>query len=292
MKNYEPYLEVAVKAAKDAGRVQRRSHQHSLHVEYKAEINPVTEVDRICEERILRRIRHAFPDHEVLAEETPFERKGSPWRWIVDPLDGTSNYVHGYPCFCVSIALEYEGELSLAVVYDPNLRELFHAVKGHGAFLNGQRIRTSRNQDLDTCLIGTGFPYDIRQYPDFYLAFFRTFMVRTLALRRPGSAVLDLCYVAAGRFDGFWEMKLHPWDMAAGCLLVKEAGGKLTDFNGGSHSIYSSLETLATNGYIHEPMLEIMREIKTAFPPPWEEEALSHKSRHVSPASAGDPSPP
>lgn len=292
MKNYEPYLEVAVRAAKEAGRIQRRYLKRSLHVEYKAEINPVTEVDRICEERILRRIRKAFPEHEVLTEETPFEKKGSPWRWIVDPLDGTSNYVHGYPCFCVSIALEYEGELSLAVVYDPNLRELFYAVKGHGAFLNGQRIRASKNRDLNTCLIGTGFPYDIRQYPDFYLAFFRSFMVRTLALRRPGSAVLDLSYVAAGRFDGFWEMKLHPWDMAAGCLLVEEAGGRLTDFEGGPHDIYSSSETLATNGYIHGEMLEVMREIKSAFPPPWEERTRSLECQPPLPPSDEDRSVP
>jgi len=262
MENHEHHLEVAAAAAKEAGRIQRRYLKHTLNIEYKSEINPVTEVDRICERAILRRLRDAFPDHDILTEETPFEGKGSPWKWIVDPLDGTSNYIHGYPCFCISIALEVEGEIEVGVVYDPNLRELFHAAKGSGAYLNGHPIAASRSDHLDQCLLGTGFPYDIREHPDFYLSFFRAFMVRSLALRRPGSAVLDLCYVAAGRFDGFWEMKLHPWDMAAGCLLIKEAGGKLTDFQGGPHSIYS-VETLASNGLIHDQMLEVMKEVKS-----------------------------
>jgi len=261
MKNHERYLEVAIAAAKEAGRIQKRYFNRILDVEYKSDINPVTEVDRICERTILQRLHGAFPDHDILTEETPFEEKGSSWRWIVDPLDGTSNYIHGYPCFCVSIALQIEGEIELGVVYDPNLRELFHAVKGLGTYLDGRRIFVSRSAILDRSLLGTGFPYDIREHPDLYLSFFRAFMVRCLALRRPGSAVLDLCYVASGRFDGFWEMKLHPWDMAAGCLFVKEASGKLTDFQGGHHSLYSQ-ETLASNGLIHDQMLDVMREVK------------------------------
>jgi myo-inositol-1(or 4)-monophosphatase len=257
----EHHLEVAIAAAKEAGRIQKRYFNRRLDIEYKAAINPVTKVDRMCEAAIIRRLREAFPDHDILTEETPFDGKGSPWKWIIDPIDGTSNYIHGYPCFCVSIALQIEGETCLGVVYDPNLRELFHAVKGSGAHLNGRRISVSRSDNLDRCLLGTGFPYDIREYPDFYLSFFRAFMVKTLALRRPGSAVLDLCYVAAGRFDGFWEMKLYPWDMAAGCLLITEAGGKLTDFEGGAHHL-SSIETLASNGLIHDQMLEVMSEVK------------------------------
>jgi len=262
--NDHHYLEVAVAAAKEAGRVQKRYFSHSLQIEYKGEINPVTEVDRACERVILKKLRKAFPDHDILTEETPFEEKGSPWKWIIDPLDGTSNYIHGYPCFCVSIALEIKGKMSLGVVYDPNLRELFHVIKGYGAYLNGKRISVSRSDNLDKSLLGTGFPYDIREDPDFYLSFFRAFMVRSLALRRPGSAVLDLCYVAAGRFDGFWEMKLYPWDMAAGCLLITEAGGRLTDFQGGPHSLHSR-ETLASNGLIHEQMLEVMKEVKSKW---------------------------
>ncbi len=261
MKDSHRYLSVAIAAAKEAGRIQKRYFNRSLKVEYKGEINPVTEVDRIAEAAIVRRIRDAFPDHDILTEETPFEGSKSPWKWIVDPLDGTSNYVHGYPCFCVSVALEVEGKVELGVVYDPNFRELFHAVKGSGAYVNDRRIAVSRCDNLDTCLLGTGFPYDIREDPDFYLDFFRAFMVRSLALRRPGSGVLDLCYVAAGRFDGVWEMKLHPWDMAAGCLLITEAGGRLSDFQGGPHSIYA-VETLASNGLIHDQMLEVMRQVK------------------------------
>jgi myo-inositol-1(or 4)-monophosphatase len=264
MKNDEHHLAVAVAAAKEAGRIQKRYFSRSLHVDYKSEINPVTKVDKLCEDVIVQKLRSAFPNHDILTEETDFEGKGSPFKWIVDPLDGTSNYIHGYPCFCVSIALEIEGEIELGVVYDPNLRELFHALKGSGASMNGKRISVSRSNDLDTSLLGTGFPYDIREYPDFYLSFFRAFMVRTLALRRPGSAVLDLCYVASGRFDGFWEMKLYPWDMAAGCLLITEAGGRLTDFQGGPHSIHS-VETLASNGLIHDQMLEVMKEVKSTI---------------------------
>jgi myo-inositol-1(or 4)-monophosphatase len=254
------YLQVALKAAREAGRIQRVHFGHSHSVEYKGETNPVTAIDKLCEQTIVQEILKAFPDHDVLAEESPFEGKGSPFRWIVDPLDGTTNYLHGYPCFAVSIGLEVEGEVRLGVAYNPLLEELFHAEKGKGAYLNGNRISVSRARVLGESLLCTGFPYDVRQNVDLYLRYFRQFLVGSFAIRRPGSAVLDLCYVAAGRFEGFWEMRLHAWDVAAGSLMVTEAGGKVTDFRGQPFNIYSK-EILATNGLIHDQMLEVIKNV-------------------------------
>ena len=260
MKKDDRYLQVAIAAAKEAGRVQMLHFGHSHQVEYKGEINPVTIVDKLCEQAIVQNILDAFPDHDLLTEESSFESKGSPWRWIIDPLDGTTNYFHGYPCFCVSIGLEVEGEMRLGVIYNPVLEELFHTERGKGAFLNGNRISVSREDDLDRSFLCTGFPYDVREYADFYLLYFRQLMVKSFAIRRPGSAALDLCYLAAGRFDGFWELKLHAWDVAAGSLLVTEAGGRVTDFQGRPFNIYSE-EMLASNGLIHEEMLQAIQEI-------------------------------
>jgi myo-inositol-1(or 4)-monophosphatase len=261
MKRHDRYLQVAIKAAKEAGRIQKRSYGHAGKVEYKGEIDLVSDVDRLCEKAIVSTITEAFPDHDILSEETPFSGKGSAWKWIIDPIDGTTNYVREYPCFCVSIGLEVEGEMRLGVVYNPLLEELFHAQKGEGAWLNGKRIFVSRTDDLSRSFLCTGFPYDIREHIDFYLRFFREFTIRSLAIRRPGSATLDLCYLAAGRFDGFWELKLHAWDVAAASLMVTESGGRLSDFQGGPFSIYSG-ETLASNGVLHEKMLEVMEEVK------------------------------
>jgi myo-inositol-1(or 4)-monophosphatase len=260
MKKDDRYLQVAIAAAKDAGRVQMLHFGHSHHVEYKGDIDPVTIVDKLCEETIVQQITAVFPDHDLLTEESPFERKGSPWKWVVDPLDGTTNYLHGYPCFCVSIGLEVEGEVKLGVVYNPVLDELFHAERGEGAFLNGNPISVSREDGLDRSFLCTGFPYDVREYADFYLRYFRQFIIRSFAIRRPGSAAIDLSYLAAGRFDGFWELKLHPWDVAAGSLIVTEAGGKITDFKGKPFDVYSE-EMLASNGLIHEEMLEVIQEV-------------------------------
>jgi myo-inositol-1(or 4)-monophosphatase len=252
------YLQTAIAAAKEAGRIQKVHFGHSHPVEYKGEIDPVTLVDKLCDEAITRHIRSVFPDHDLLTEESPFESTNSPWKWIIDPLDGTTNYLRGFPCFCVSIGLEEEGAMRLGVVYNPLLDELFHAERGQGAYLNDRPISVSRVDDLDRSFLVTGFPYDVRKHADFYLSYFRRFLVRSLALRRPGSATLDLCYVAAGRFDGFWELRLHPWDVAAGSLIVAEAGGKVTDFKGGDYSIYSD-QILASNGWIHEQMLQVMQ---------------------------------
>ncbi len=258
------YLEVAVKAAREAGKIQKLYFGSSLQIEYKGEINPVTEVDRLCDRTISDILLRTFPEHDLLTEESPFEKKGSPYRWIVDPIDGTTNYLHGYPCFCVSIALEVEKEVILGVVYNPILDELFVSEKGKGAYLNGKKIFVSGEKNLFRSFLSTGFPYDVHEHADFYLRYFREFLIRSFAIRRPGSAALDLCYLAAGRFDGFWELKLQPWDVAAGALMVMEAGGKITDFRGQPFHIYSQ-EVLASNGWIHSQMLETIKEAEKNF---------------------------
>ena len=258
MKEDNTYLQLAVAAAKEAGRIQKDRFGRMNKVEYKGEINPVTEVDRLCEKAIVKMILDSFPGHDVLTEESPFEGKGSPWKWIIDPLDGTTNYLYGLPCFCVSVALEVKGRVVIGVVYDPILDELFHAEQGKGAFLNGNRISVSKTRVLDRGFLCTGFPYDVRERPDFYLGYFREFMIKSFAIRRLGSAALDLCYLAAGRFDGFWELKLQAWDVAAAGLMVAEAGGATTDFQGGPFNIYSG-EILASNGLIHEEMLQVIQ---------------------------------
>ncbi len=261
MKSDDRYLRLAIVAAKEAGRIQMLHFGHSHPVEYKGEFNPVTEVDRLCEQTIIEMISDVFPDHDILTEESPFKGKGSSWKWIVDPLDGTTNYLHGFPCFCVSIGLEVEGEVEMGVVYVPPLNELFHAEKGKGTFLNGERTVVSRADRLSKSLLCTGFPYDVHEYADFYLRYFHQFITKSFAIRRPGSAAIDLSYVAAGRFDGFWEFKLHAWDVAAASLLITEAGGTVTDLQGRPFSIYSE-EILASNGLIHQEMLQAIREIK------------------------------
>jgi myo-inositol-1(or 4)-monophosphatase len=260
MKTDERFLKVAMAAAKEAGRIQMLHLGRSHQVKYKGDINPVTEIDTLCDRTITRIISDTFPDHDLLTEERPFQRKGSPWKWIIDPLDGTTNYFHGYPCFCVSIGLEVEGEVKLGVVYNPVLEEFFIAERGRGAYLNGNRISVSHEDRLDRSFFSTGFPYDVRENADFYLRYFRQFMIKSLAIRRPGSAAIDLCYLAAGRFDGFWEMKLQAWDMAAGSLIVTEAGGKVTNFLGKPFNLYGQ-EILASNGLIHEEMLKVIKEI-------------------------------
>ena len=226
-------------------------------IDYKGEINLVTEADRQSEEVILSIIKDNYPDHHILAEETGESGNSSPFKWIIDPLDGTTNYAHGYPCFCVSLAIEYEKEVIYGAVYDPVKDELFTAEKGKGAFLNGKEIKTSSTKQLDQSLLCTGFPYDVRDDMDSNMINFRTFLMKAQAVRRDGSAALDLCQTAAGRFDGFWEQKLFPWDVAAGGLLVTEAGGKLSNFKGENFSIYDN-EIVASKGIIHDQMVEAL----------------------------------
>jgi len=248
---------IAIQAVKESGAIQREWLGKEKKIEFKGEINLVTEVDKRCEERIIEIIREAFPEHNILTEETPMPEGSSPYRWIIDPLDGTTNYAHGYPCFCTSVALELEGEICLGVIYDPLLDELFTAQQGKGAFLNGERIAVSKTERLTNALICTGFPYDLRESPENNVNHFNNFIMEARAVRRDGSAALDLCYVAAGRFDGFWELKLYAWDVAAGKLIVEEAGGRVTDFSGGDLDIYGQ-ETLASNGRIHEEMVRVL----------------------------------
>ena len=251
-------LDIAIRATKESGLIQREWLGKEKRVELKGEINLVTEVDRICERKIIEIIEEAFPEHNILTEETPMPEGSSPYRWIIDPLDGTTNYTHGYPFFCTSIALELEGKVILGAIYDPLLDELFTAQQGQGAFLNGERITVSTTERLTEALLCTGFPYDLRESPINNLDHFNSFIMKARAIRRDGSAALDLCYVAMGRFDGFWELKLNPWDVAAGKLLVEEAGGMVTDFEGGPLDIYGQ-ETLASNRRIHGEMVRVLQ---------------------------------
>ena len=251
------YRESAIAMAREAGALLKdRFHDHHK-IDYKGEINLVTEVDRMSEELLLKKIRHVFPDHDILTEESEGVQTGSRCRWIIDPLDGTTNYAHGFPLFCVSIALEQDGAITLGVIYNPLLDELFVTERGSGSFLNGRRLVVSDTDNLSGSLFATGFPYDIRINPDNNINYFNELALRVQAVRRAGSAALDLAYLAAGRFDGFWELKLHPWDTAAGWLMVTEAGGTVTDLAGDGYYLESP-GIVATNGRIHEELVEIL----------------------------------
>jgi len=250
--------DLAIRAVRESGKIQKEWLRKDKRIELKGVINLVTEVDRRCEQRIIEIIKKTFPQHNILTEETPMPELPSPFRWIIDPLDGTTNYAHGYPRFCTSIALELEGEVVLGAVYDPLLDELFTAQRGKGAFLNGERIAISATEQLTNALICTGFPYDLRESAVNNLDHFNNFIMEARAIRRDGSAALDLYYVAAGRFDGFWELKLYAWDVAAGKLLVEEAGGTVSDFRGGPLAIYGQ-QILASNGKIHEEMIGVLQ---------------------------------
>jgi len=265
------FLKIAIEAVKEAGKIQEEKFGENFKIEHKGEINLVTEVDYQCEKVIIDIIKRDYPEHEILTEEagsvkglppshSPLTKGGQmegKYKWIIDPLDGTTNYAHSYPCFCASVGLEIDGEIVAGAVYNPMIDELFTSIKGEGAYLNGNRIRVSKIGDINKSLLATGFPYDIRESKENNLNHFCNFAVRAQAIRRPGSAVLDLCYLAAGRFDGFWELKLYPWDMAASSLIVKESGGMITDFKGSEFSIYKG-EMLASNGLIHKEMINIL----------------------------------
>lgn len=239
-------------------------HQH-LKIEYKGEADLVTAADRAAEKLIRERIAQNWPDHDVLGEEQGLNDRGSEYRWYVDPLDGTTNFAHGFPVFCVSLALEHRtlqpgGERIAGVIYDPTRDELFSAARGKGAHLNGEAIHVSKIRTLRESLVATGFPSHKRhKNPNIY--FYHQITLRSHGVRRAGSAALDLCNVASGRFDGFWEFNLNPWDTAAGVLLVEEAGGKVTRYDGSPFEL-NSRETLATNRLIHT---ELMREFAEIF---------------------------
>ena len=255
-------LNFAIQMARDAGRILVDRQGHSLQVSNKGDIDLVTESDLASEKLIIDRIRSHYPRHGILAEESGASdgaRDGtakSEWRWIIDPLDGTTNYAHGYPCYCVSIALERAGKLEIGVVYDPTRDEMFAAERGQGATLNDRRIRVSDVEELNSSMLCTGFPYNVRERPDF-ARHFSAFTMRAQAVRRDGSAAIDLAYVACGRFEGFWEDGLHPWDVAACALLIEEAGGLVTNFRAEPLSIYKP-KVLASNGLIHEDMIRVL----------------------------------
>jgi myo-inositol-1(or 4)-monophosphatase len=229
-----PMLTIAVKAARRAGSIINRASNDldKLTVEQKAPNDYVSEVDHAAEAAIIEVLKTAYPQHSILAEESGESKTESDYLWIIDPLDGTTNFLHGFPQYCVSIALSVKGVVSQGVIYDPTRNELFTASKGGGAFLNDRRIRVSKRINLQDCLIGTGFPSREMQNFDRYLAMFKDLTPKCAGIRRPGAAALDLAYVACGRYDGFWEMGLSAWDMAAGALMIKEAGGLVTDFAG------------------------------------------------------------
>ena len=253
---------VAVDAARAAGRLLRDEVSGVRRIAYKgAPTNLVTEMDRRAEAEILERLRDAFPDDAILSEEAGAAGGRSGRRWIVDPLDGTTNYAHGLPLFGVSIALQADGRVVLGIVYDPSRDELFVAERGAGATLNDARIRVSSTASLDESLLVTGFPYNIRQTRDTNLPEYAAFSVRARAVRRLGSAVLDLSYVACGRFDAFWELQLGAWDVAAGSLLVEEAGGLITAIDGRPLDI-DTPTLVASNGLVHQEVLGVLGELR------------------------------
>ena len=251
--------DTAVSAARMAGAILTERARLGFRVEFKDSVNLVTDADRQAEQAVVDTILSRYPEHRILAEEGGQRRGGaSPFQWIIDPLDGTTNFAHGYPAYCVSIGVEYQGQGLLGVVLDPTRNELFVGEAGRGATLNGNRVRVSETPTLNTALLVTGFAYDIRNTPHNNLNYFTRFALKAQGIRRTGTAALDLCYVACGRFDGFWELKLQPWDMAAGAVVLQEAGGRVSDFKGENLSIYGR-ELVSSNGLIHEDMLYVLQ---------------------------------
>jgi myo-inositol-1(or 4)-monophosphatase len=258
------YTAFAVEAALAAGRIHRTYFRQNPDIRKKGPIDLVTAADLAAERDFRARVSASFPDHAVLGEEAtgPSPDRTARCRWIIDPLDGTTNFAHGLAIFCVSLALEVDGIVEIAVVYDPIGEELFTAERGGGARLNGEPIRASEGGTLEDGLLCTGFPYSIRDDRQRQVEVFAAFLTQARAVRRLGSAALDLCYVAAGRFDGFWEERLQPWDMAAGALILHEAGGRVTDYAAGPVNLASGGSILASNGHLHGVMLEIIREAR------------------------------
>jgi len=253
-------LNFAIETARDAGQLLLENFERNIKVSKKGDINLVTEADLASEALIIDRIKSYYPRHSILAEESGNAvviGGENTWKWIIDPLDGTTNYAHAYPCFAVTIALEHDGEIVIGVTFDPTRNELFAAERGQGASLNNKPIRVSQTEDLGDALIVTGFPYDFKRREDF-ARHFTAFLLKSRGVRRDGSAAIDLAYVACGRFDGMWEEGLNPWDMAAGVLLVEEAGGRISGYDNSKFSIYSP-PMVADNGLIHSQMLDVLK---------------------------------
>jgi myo-inositol-1(or 4)-monophosphatase len=250
-------LEFAVVTAREAGALLRDYYRNGVTVKYKGEIDLVTEADQASEALILKRIRSAYPDCAILSEESGASANSSSAVWIADPLDGTTNFAHGLPIFAVTLALVVDGAIEVGITYDPIYDELYTAQRGQGAYLNGERLRVSSTSTLDTALLVTGFPYDRRTNPNNNLQQFADFSLRAQGVLRLGSAALDLGAVAAGRLDGYWEFKINPWDIAAGCLLVTEAGGQVTAPDGSLLDLFAR-KIVASNGLIQSEMLAVL----------------------------------
>ncbi|MSO83412.1 MAG: inositol monophosphatase [Acidobacteria bacterium] len=258
------FLATAIEIVTRAGQIQLERRESGFRISKKGETDLVTEVDLECEHMCRAVIAERFPDHDVLAEELgagPTAGRGSRWRWVFDPLDGTTNYAHGVPIFCASLGLEIDGRTAVGAVYDPTRSELFTAERARGAYLNGKRLTVSDTPTLIDALIVTGFPYDVHQHAGDLVELFGAFLGQARAVRRLGSAALDLCYVAAGRFGAFWEQHLKPWDVVAGALIVEEAGGRVTGMNGLPFDV-AAAHLVASNGRLHDEMLTVIREFR------------------------------
>jgi myo-inositol-1(or 4)-monophosphatase len=255
----ETFLNTAVEVAREAGVLLLEHFRQPLKITYKRRSDLVTEADRKSETLIVERLRSHYPSHAIVAEEGGGRKTGSDYCWYVDPLDGTTNFAHGFPIFAVTLGLAYRGEVAAGVVYDPTRGELYTVERGAGAFLNGQRLHVSNNGLLAECLVATGFPPFASNH-DLNVEFYFQFTELTHGIRRAGSAALDLCCVAAGRFDGFWELKLNPWDKAAGTLLVTEAGGRVSGITGKPFNLLGD-DIFASNGLVHDQMLGVFQEV-------------------------------
>ncbi len=258
-----PMLNIAIRAARNAGDLIQRSSENigQLKINKKTKNDFVSEVDRMAEQEVINVIKHAYPEHSILAEESG-AHQGNDYTWVIDPLDGTTNYLHGYPQYAVSIALKVKGKIEVGVIYDPLRDELFTAEKGGGAMLNNRRIRVTTQTDLNSALIGTGFPFKYPQHLEAYINMFRPLTLNTAGVRRAGSAALDLAYLAAGRLDGFWEIGLMEWDMAAGILMVQESGGVITDFSFNDQYLKSG-NLIAGNPKMHQSLYKTIEPFVT-----------------------------
>jgi len=257
-------LQTAIEAARIGGKILMENYGKidPATVERKRASDFVTQIDQQSEKAIISHILSRFPDHGILGEESGKAEAKSPYRWIIDPLDGTTNYIHAYPAFAISIAVEVEGEIQLGVIYDPLREDLFTAERGKGAYYNNKPIHVSHRSHFSDALLATGFPFRAKELLDVYLESFAIFFQQVKGIRRGGSAALDLAYLACGRFDGFWELKLGTWDIAAGCLLVEEAGGKVGDLLGGQNHLKTG-DIVAANPYLFDEMVEITRKVFT-----------------------------
>jgi myo-inositol-1(or 4)-monophosphatase len=258
------FLATAVEIVLRAGEIQLARRESGFSVSKKGEIDLVTEVDLECERMCREVIAERFPHHDVLAEEQgsgPSSARGSRYRWVFDPIDGTTNYAHGLPIFCASLGLEIDGRVQVGAIYDPTRKELFTAERGHGSYLNGRALKVSDTAAIGDALLVTGFPYDVHKHTGDLVAMFAAFLGRARAVRRLGSAALDLGYVAAGRFEGFWEQHLKPWDVAAGGLIVEEAGGRITGMDGSPFDP-AAAHLVASNGHVHEQMLDVIAGVR------------------------------